>query len=199
AARPAPEDRDRAGSREHDAAHDLRRRPHRQGAEGARRRLEHDGRDVRAPVAALQRARRGVHADHRRDRADLHGRIGRRGLDAWCRSHGDEPRRQGDRPLAADARRHALTPGDPTGPNGTRSYTGPAVRRRLLLVLALVAASLAAAAPGFAAPERSRAKPSVDAMVLGKEDFAPGALVVYQGKKIAPVFAPIVREYTSVT
>jgi hypothetical protein len=56
--------------------------------------------------------------------------------------------------------------------------------RRLVLILLL---ALAAAAPAGAA------KPSARAMVLTKDDVGPGALTLYQGTKIAAVFAPVVR------
>ena len=62
--------------------------------------------------------------------------------------------------------------------------------RRGSFVFVLVAASLAAAAvaPAFGAPA---AKPSVAAMVLTKDDLT-GAVVQYQGKKLAPTVAPVV-------
>jgi hypothetical protein len=64
--------------------------------------------------------------------------------------------------------------------------------RRGSRVLFLAAATLVAAAvaPAFAAPV---AKPSVAAMVLTKDDL-PGAVVQYQGKKLAPTVAPVVAD-----
>ena len=68
-----------------------------------------------------------------------------------------------------------------------RGHTGPALRRPLVLVLALAAVVLGAALPAAAVNPHARA------MVLTKDDFGPGALVLYQGTKIAPVFAPVVE------
>jgi hypothetical protein len=59
------------------------------------------------------------------------------------------------------------------------------LRRRLVSLLVLL---LALAAAGSA----TAAEPSPRAMVLTTDDFGPGATVLYQGKKIAPVFAPVV-------
>jgi hypothetical protein len=64
------------------------------------------------------------------------------------------------------------------------------VGRRLLLVVALVAAAVVPAVAAKASPGAKA--PSVRAMVLTKDDFAPGALTEYQGSKIAAVFAPVV-------
>jgi hypothetical protein len=59
-------------------------------------------------------------------------------------------------------------------------------------VAALVAA---AAVPAVVAHATPAAKPpSSRAMVLTKDDFAPGALTEYQGSKIAAVFAPVVAD-----
>jgi hypothetical protein len=68
------------------------------------------------------------------------------------------------------------------------------VGRRLLLVVALVAAAVVPAVAAKASPGAKA--PSVRAMVLTKDDFAPGALTEYQGSKIAAVFAPVVAGMT---
>ena len=68
-----------------------------------------------------------------------------------------------------------------------RGHTGRALGRRTLLVLVLAAAALGAALRADAA------NPPARAMVLTKDDLGAGALVLYQGAKIAPVFAPVVE------
>ncbi len=119
-----------ARTREHRAAHDLRRRDDGRDAVRDHRHLDRLPDRLRLRVAALRQRRRKLHADIRRDRPELSARRRRRRLDDPGRRHRDERHGQRHRRLRADGhdrrpvRRRQPRPVD-------RRHAGRQRRRRL--------------------------------------------------------------------